>query len=616
MEDWEIGASRVNDSKKASTFDRTSGEPTLVGQLLDGRFQIEKDLTDDGADAGGIGRVFLARDMKLLGRQVVVKILQKKALENPEIVRKFHHEKEALIRLEHPNIVRILDSGTLSDGNPFMVMEYISGYSLRRLLRERSRLNLDEVANIVEQVTAALAAAHAKGVLHRDIKPENIMLTAADEGREHVRLIDFGIARVSESLLAPETLIGHGSGTLKYIAPEQLSGSLEQTGAADIFSFSVVVYEMLTGDLPFKPSSSYITEAIVEMYEMHKLGVTVKPSSLRQDLPPEAERILLSGMHYAADQRPKDARVFGRELAVALRLIVSKDGVHPAPAFVAGRGDGKVSHATVERQSDEEPQFFGTPPPIPFPQTVNTSSKRPLLLAAVAILVLAALAIPLGIIIWNSSQSEIPIASAEDRAIEDSREKANRTANTSSSSEPEPTSRELSYYLIVQKMRDGKPFEDPFKSSGQEIFESGYKFSMAFESDADGYLYLFNEGKDETGKLRFYLLFPTPSINDGVPRILARKRVETAKNTFGGGRGTESIWLIWTKEKDASLNEVFESATQALGSVPADDVATLRDFLDKYSVVKPESEKDSGNQRTVIKAKGDTVVHRIELEHR
>jgi serine/threonine-protein kinase len=137
----------------AETVELTSklvASDAMVGQMLDNRFLIKKDLTDGGADAGGIGLVYLAQDSKLMNRQVVVKILQKAAIENPDILRKFQHEKEALIRLDHPNIVRILDSGTLSDGNPFMVMEYIAGYSLRRMLSERKPLSLAFCAHVIE----------------------------------------------------------------------------------------------------------------------------------------------------------------------------------------------------------------------------------------------------------------------------------------------------------------------------------------------------------------------------------------------------------------------------------------------------------------------------------
>src|SRR5580765_996100 len=228
---------------------------TLVGQRLDGRFFIEKNLTDDGGDVGGIGVVYLAKDTKLMGKDVVVKILQEKALEHKDIVRKFLHEKEALIRLDHPGIVRILDSGTLTGGNPFMVMEYIEGYSLRKPMRASKQLPLYVVANVIESATDALSAAHAKDILHRDIKPENIMLTPQEDGPDRVRLIDFGIARVGDSQLAPETEVPRAIGTILYIAPEQLMGRHDLTATADIYASAIVAYEMVTGQLPFKPKT-------------------------------------------------------------------------------------------------------------------------------------------------------------------------------------------------------------------------------------------------------------------------------------------------------------------------------------------------------------------------
>ncbi len=112
----------------------------LVGQKLDGRFLIEKNLTDKGGDPGGIGVVYIAKDVKLMNKDVVVKILNETALKHPDIVRKFEHEKEALIRLDHPNIVRILDSGKLRDGNPFMVMDFIKGHSLRKAILRNNKV--------------------------------------------------------------------------------------------------------------------------------------------------------------------------------------------------------------------------------------------------------------------------------------------------------------------------------------------------------------------------------------------------------------------------------------------------------------------------------------------
>jgi serine/threonine-protein kinase len=250
----------------------------LVGQMLDGRFMIEMDLTKTGADEGGIGLVYLARDLKFMGKETVVKILQKSAVKDEYIVRKFIHEKEALIRLDHPNIVRILDFGNLSDGRPFIVMEYLVGHSLRRKLQTtpggpRSKLSFSETAHIVESVTKALGYTHSKNVLHRDLKPENIMLTGQDDGFDLVRLIDFGIARVEVAKLAPVTEVPRGIGTVRYMAPEQFEGKLDQTPALDIYAFAIIVYEMLTGDLPFHPESH------VGMYLLEKSGVQVRPGN-------------------------------------------------------------------------------------------------------------------------------------------------------------------------------------------------------------------------------------------------------------------------------------------------------------------------------------------------
>ncbi|MEP7213468.1 MAG: serine/threonine-protein kinase [Acidobacteriota bacterium] len=569
---------------------------TLVGELLDGRFQIEENLTDSGADAGGIGLVYLAKDMKLMGREVVVKILQKAALENSEIIRKFEHEKEALIRLEHPNIVRILDSGALSDGNPFMVMEYIAGSSLRKLLREKRTLPFDLVAHITESVTAALAAAHAKKILHRDIKPENIMLSPQGDGFDHVRLIDFGISRVEESQLAPVTTVGHGAGTLRYIAPEQLSANLNQTPAADIYAFSIVVYEMLTGELPFKPQS------VVEMYEMQKQGVQVRPTALRPGLSPRADEILLSGLAFDAADRPQDARQFGRDLASALKESDPNATATAATAELAQtQAANQISVPTMAKPAAAAESAI---PALGFQTLSPKKSKAPLWIG-LAFLVLAALAIP-AIIAYRNSDSKTGDTAANDA----------KTQPAAENSTAAGTERQVSYFLNVQKMRDGKPFEAPFKSSGRQVFESGYKFSMVFRPDADGYMYIFNEGNDTQGKLGYYLLFPTPSINGGLAKVAAGQQIETARNTFSGTPGTEIMWIVWTANPNADLDAATDSAIRNSGGVTPEKATALQSFLAKYKADGADEDNDPSEHMTVIKAKGDAIAHRFELKHR
>ena len=553
---------------------------SIVGETLDGRFFIERDLTKVGADAGGMGLVYLAHDTKMMGREVVVKILQKDSLQNEDILRKFEHEKEALIRLDHPNIVRILDKGKLTDGNPFMVMEYIDGYSLRKKLRENGKLEFGLIAHITEAVTRALHAANSKKIFHRDIKPENIMLTPQEDGFERVRLIDFGIARVEESQVAPVTTVARGTGTVRYIAPEQLIGSLQLTPASDIYSLGIMIYEMLTGELPFKPRS------IVEMFELEKAGVQTPPSEIRSDTPPEAERILLSALEFDPTLRPQNALVFGSELAGAL-TAGTIEAVRPPP------------HVKLAERPD-----FDLHSQITILAGDRADAKKPISRMTLALLLLLCamvLSITAGYAIWRNFG-----------LVNGVRPAANQPASTVADTPPE-----LKYFLNVQKMRDGKPFEAPFKSSGQEVYEDGYKFSMVFQANADGYMYAFNEGNDTQGKIGYYLLYPTPKNANGSAKVLSGGQIETSQNTFTGERGTEIVWLIWTKDRSDVLVAVLKSAIVSGGVITdAEQSQKLRDFIDKFKNTSIPARKDAENQQSIISLEGDTVVHKLELEHR
>jgi tRNA A-37 threonylcarbamoyl transferase component Bud32 len=563
----------------------------MVGQRLDGRFLIEKNLTDDGADAGGIGVVYLARDLKLMDKEVVVKILQEETLLREDNIRKFLHEKEALIRLDHPGVVRILDTGALTDGNPFMVMEYIKGRSLRKELHTKGQLSFDLAAHVIESITDALSAAHAEKILHRDIKPANIMLTPQEGGLDRVRLIDFGIARVEESELAPVTIVRGLSGTPHYMAPEQLAGELHLTPAADIYATAIVAYEVLTGNLPFNPKS------IPEMYHLEKEGARIPPRQLRPDLPLEAESILLSALQFDAAKRPQNARAFGRELAGALRKAAVKDNQKTAKG-APGRATKEVSpfdltdFTTVNRQQD----LVGP----------TTEKKAGLLKWLAAAVILAVLfAVPAGYFLVKGLRSADP--------------NLGRNTNQDAITVPadQGTERELTYFLMVQKMRDGKPFEAPFQSSGREVYETGYKFTLSFTADANGYMYLFNEGPDTQGQTGYYLLFPTKSANDGLSQVVEGRVVTTSQVTFTGDRGTEVMWMIWTKEKRGDLEAIAASVVVKPGLVKGENVNSLLSFIgEQYKPEKTESSKDSDDQRTIVKGRGDVVVHRFELEHR
>lgn len=592
----------------------------LVGQMLDDRFQIEKNLTDSGADAGGIGLVYLAKDTKLMGKRVVVKILQKAATKSEDIVRKFQHEKEALIRLEHPNIVRILDDGTLSDGNPFMVMEFIEGYSLRRKIGDGIQLSFDEAAYFIETVTEALDAAHTKQILHRDIKPENIMLTPKKDGFDHVRLIDFGIARVENSKLAAATQVARGIGTIRYIAPEQLFGKLEQTAAVDIYSFSVVVYEMLTGQLPFNPQSP------VEMFQMQKEGVKIRPSELRPEISPDLERLLLLGLEFEAQKRPQKAMPFGKALSAALKQSINRgqngEFLDIPDTIPSGYVSKPIPPSETTNSSDfSESSFRSGEPSIERKQLV---SRKTWIWGALVGLILAAISLPVGFVLWNSglegfgsNSSEVNSKKSSKSGGQTSDSKSDSSGNNGEESADKGPDRELTYFLEVQKMRDGKPFEDPFKSSGMEVFEKGYKFKMNFEVNSDGFIYIFNEDTDIEGNKIYNILYPTPSTNDGNADVKAKQLIETTYNTFSGQRGTESVWMIWTSNKQDDVENARNEAFEESGTIKSKEtVKRLSDFIQSNTSEKIKMKKDSENRQTMVQGSGAVFVHRIELEYR
>lgn len=567
----------------------------FVGQTLDGRFLIEKNLTETGADAGGIGVVYLAKDLKLLGKQVVVKILQEAALRHGDIVRKFMHEKEALIRLDHPNIVRILDYGTLSNGNPFMVMSYIKGHSLRKPIAASGAQPFNFIAHVILSVTDALSAAHSEKILHRDIKPENIMLTPQDDAPDQVQLIDFGIARVGESKLAPGTEFSRAIGSVLYIAPEQLIGDLDLTPAADIYSVAIMAYEMLTGELPFKP------KAIAEMYQLEKDGLKVPPSELRRDLPREAERILMSALEFDPAKRPQNARSFGKYFAAELMASEATDRFFSSIKTEYKKIPPEALSdpallATVISGDFGDTSDFETSVRIPPGDDKPAPSNLRTMWFVIAGLLLVLIAIPAVWLATRSSSVETPSP-------------ANAAATASD--------RKLSYFLKVQKMRDGKPFGEPFKSSGQEVYESGYRFSFNMQPESDGHIYIYNEGKDSKGETGYYLIFPTLSVNNNSSKIAAGQLVETAQNGFGGGVGTEIMWLIWSSKQHEGLEAIWQAVPDKRQPVSdPTQVELLRSFQKAYEASKPTATKDTPNQRTIVQATGDLIVHRFELEHR
>ncbi len=307
-----------------SDLSATGQDTGYLGSLLKGRYLIEKRL-----GRGGVGVVYLARDTQLMSKPVVIKVLLEE-LDGTEhhawFKRKFQQEIEALSRIDHPGVVGVLDAGEMPDGRPWLVTQYVEGGSLRSVMQPGG-MPLARVAEMMKQISHALEAAHEKGVFHRDIKPENIMIQRLAQGEELMKLIDFGIATVRDSQLAANRDKTQAAGTLPYMSPEQLRG--RPTAASDIYALGTVAFEMLTGQTPFNPDSP------VHLAELQRAGIPVKPLTLRPDLPPAAQDVILKALSYQPEKRYQRARQFGDELARAL----------------TGTGSGKVG-GEVNREAE------------------------------------------------------------------------------------------------------------------------------------------------------------------------------------------------------------------------------------------------------------------------
>jgi CheY-like chemotaxis protein len=280
----------------------------VPGTVLGGRYRL-----DALIGGGSFGTVFRARQLEL-DREVAVKVLATSAGTDPEALARFQREGKSACRVQHPNAVAVLDFGVNLGGVAYLVMELLHGRSLEKELDENSQLPPRRCAEIVVPVCSALAAAHAAGVVHRDIKPSNIFLHQTPQG-EVPKILDFGIAKMSGEAAIGQSLTVDGSllGTPAYMAPERFRRGPYGT-KSDIYSVGAMLYEMLTGRLPFIPSSA-------DPLALVAMQAEEEPPSLRARCP--AASPALAGLVKAALCRSPDGRPSADVLARRLALIVA-----------------------------------------------------------------------------------------------------------------------------------------------------------------------------------------------------------------------------------------------------------------------------------------------------
>lgn len=304
----------------------------LIGKKLDGLYEV-KELIGSGGMANVYKAVMLGRNGPVpAGTVVAVKVLRQEYTHDPELVRRFKNESKAISLLNHPNIVKVYDV-SVNDQLQYIVMEYVDGMTLREYLNERGgKLTSRETVHFISQILKALEHAHANGVVHRDIKPQNIMLL--DNGQ--LRMMDFGIARISRA--ENQLLSGKTMGSVHYISPEQAKGD-ETDCTSDIYSVGIMMYEMLSGQLPFDAEDA-VEVAIKQISD--------QPKSLHE-IAPQVPAALVEITEKAMAKLPQNRYASAREMLDALDAYVQNPSVMFEYQYITEDAPEKVVKRTMNQ---------------------------------------------------------------------------------------------------------------------------------------------------------------------------------------------------------------------------------------------------------------------------
>jgi beta-lactam-binding protein with PASTA domain/predicted Ser/Thr protein kinase len=322
----------------------------VLGSLVDGRYKVVARL-----GAGGMADVYLAEDQQL-GRKVALKLLHRRFAENEGFVERFRREAQAAAGLQHPNVVGVYDRGSY-DGTYYIAMEYLPGRTLKRLIRDEAPLDPVRAIDITIQILKAARFAHHHGVIHRDLKPHNVIVD--DSG--HVKVTDFGIARAGASDM---TETGSILGTAQYLSPEQAQGHAVSS-SSDLYSIAVVLYEMLTGRVPFDAEQA-VTIAIKHVSEAPTAPTTINPR-----IPPELEQVVMWAMNKNPADRPQDADQFITALEHAKAAIVSGDAGQRTAAMAAVSALAGAAVGGAAAAAPAAAAVGGAPPRVQLPPPLD-----------------------------------------------------------------------------------------------------------------------------------------------------------------------------------------------------------------------------------------------------
>lgn len=294
------------------------GDP-LIDKIIDYKYRIDHKIAE-----GGMGNVYRATHLHL-NSPVAIKVLHSNLVSDSTAVERFRREAQAAMKIHHTNAILIMDFGVSQETIVYLVMEYLTGCTLRQRLKELRRFSISETNRILQPVCSALNAAHKRKIVHRDLKPENIFMQIDQEsGEEIVKVLDFGIAKLKDKGGAL-TRVGMVVGTPHYMSPEQCYAS-EVDSRSDIYSIGIIAYEMLTGRPPFEGNSS-VQLAIKQTTEKPKPVYELRP-----EIPDIINDVIMHTLEKSPEDRPQTILDFAAEFEVALRYIDASSEDNPALA--------------------------------------------------------------------------------------------------------------------------------------------------------------------------------------------------------------------------------------------------------------------------------------------
>jgi tRNA A-37 threonylcarbamoyl transferase component Bud32 len=490
---------------------------TLVGMQLNGRYRLDAQI-----GSGGMSTVFRAFDATL-ERQVAVKLMHREIASDSDQLERFRREARAVAQLSHPHVVGVIDAGE-DDGRPYIVFEYVEGETLKDRIRRCGRLPVDESVAYAIEVARALGAAHARNIVHRDVKPQNVLID--EEGS--AKVTDFGIARSldEEGLTADGRVLG----TTDYVSPEQALGH-DVNGQSDIYSLGIVLYEMLTGDVPFHGENQ----------------VAVAMKHVREDLPDiQLRRPEVSASLAAVLDRMTD-KDLGRRYPDAATLVADLEDTLAIEASRAGRATGEAT--AVLRTLPERAQ-----------RHLPARLRWPVGLVALGVLILAGIAIAAFLIAEGRDAVERGTGSAKDTTPPANTRSVSVGATSAHDYDPLGSDGEHGNETFRAVDREKGTFWTTESYSGGQLGKPGV--GLYIDAKPSAAVQTIELRTRRTG-WRFEIYgasgsAPPETIDDPGWTRLGAGRIDAAKQKFKLSTGKRSFrfYLVWITELPPGANRV------------------------------------------------------------